>query len=41
MRFIALIAVLLVTAAAANAQTVKSGIEAWQGADYETAGCAG
>jgi TPR repeat protein len=37
MRYIALIAVLLVMAAAANAQTVKSGIEAWQGADYEAA----
>jgi TPR repeat protein len=37
MRYIALMAVLLATAAAANAQTVKSGIEAWQGADYEAA----
>lgn len=37
MRYIALMAVLLATAAAANAQTVKSGIEAWQRADYATA----
>jgi cell division septation protein DedD len=37
MRNLALLAVLLVTAASADAQSVKSGIEAWQRADYAAA----
>ena len=37
MRKIALVALLLATATAAEAQSVKAGIEAWQRADYDSA----